>query len=84
MGMQVALVYVDDWQGLYINEALVIQDHQISVQQVMDYVLYNHVDLFERIEASDANMAMTGAFPYALREVVLPDGRTMQERWDSE
>lgn len=84
MGVQIALVYVDDWQGLYVNEALVYQDHRITVQQVMNHVLYNHVDRFEQIEASDVHMAMTGAFPQALREVVLPDGRTMQERWDSE
>lgn len=84
MGMQIALVKVDNWQGLYVNDGLVYQDHRITIQQVMDHVLYNHVDRFEQIEASDAHMAMTGAFPQALREVVLQDGRTMQERWDSE
>jgi hypothetical protein len=84
MGMQIALVYVDDWQGLYVNEALVYQDPRITIAEVMNYVLYNHVDRFEQIEASYAHMAMIGAFPQALREVVLQDGRTMQERWDSE
>ena len=84
MGVQIALVCVDNWQGLYVNDGLVYQDHQISVEQVMDHVLYNHVDRFEQIEASDAHMAMTGSFPGGLGDVVLPDGRTMQECWDSE
>lgn len=84
MGMQIALVKVDNWQGLYVNDRRVNEDHQITIAEVMNYVLYNHVDRFEEIEASEAHMAMTGSFPGGLEDVVLPDGRTMQERWDSE
>lgn len=83
MGMQIALVKVDDWQGLYVNGRRVQEGHRISISEVMNYVLFNHVDHFEEIEASYAHMAMTGSFPGGLNEVVLPDGRTMQEHWES-
>lgn len=84
MGMQIALVKVDNWQGLYVNGRRVQEDHRITIAEVMRYALYNHVDQFEEIEASDVHMAMTGAFPGGLGDVVLQDGRTMQEHWDSE
>lgn len=82
MGKQIDLVWVDNWQGLYVNGRRVLEDHYITVDQVMDYVLFNHVDHFERIEASDTHMAMTGGFPAALSDVVLPDGRTLEEHWE--
>ena len=44
MGMQIALVKVDNWQGLYVNGRRVNEDHQITIAEVMNYVLYNHVD----------------------------------------
>ena len=61
-----------------------LEDSYITVDQVMAYVLFNHVDHFKRIEASDVHIAMTGAFPQELGDVVLQDGRTIQEMWDSE
>ena len=84
MGTQISFVYVDDWQGLYVNERLVAQNHKIGIQQVMGYVLHEVVDRFDYYRASDAHMAMTGAFPASFRDVVLQDGRTIQEMWDSE
>ena len=84
MGMQIDLVWVAKWQGLYVNGLRVLEDSYITVDQVMAYVLFNHVDHFKRIEASDVHIAMTGAFPQELRDVVLQDGRTIQEMWDSE
>lgn len=84
MGTQIDLVWVAKWQGLYVNGLRVLEDHYITVDQVMAYVLFNHVDHFKRIEASDVHIAMTGAFPQELGKVLLPDGRTMQEHWDSE
>ncbi len=84
MGTQVALVYVDDWQGLYVNEQLVMQDHRIDAPQLMQHVLHQSVDRFDYIEASDAHMAMTGAFPRDLGDVVLPEGHSLYERWEKE
>lgn len=84
MGMQIALVKADNWQGLYVNGRRVYEDHQIAISEVMKYVLYNHVDRFEEIEASYAPMANIESFPGGLEDVVLRDGRTMQEHWDSE
>jgi hypothetical protein len=84
MGNQIAIVYVDDWQGLYVNEDLVYQDHQITVQRLMEHVLHKSVDRFDYIEASDTHMAMTGAFSDRLRDVVLPTGHTVQEYWETQ
>ena len=84
MGTQVALVWVDNWQGLYVNDRLVMQDHRLEVKTVVPELMGKSIDRFSYIEASDAHMAMTGSFPDGLGDVVLPDGRTMQERWDSE
>jgi len=52
MGTQISFVYVDDWQGLYVNERLVAQNHKIGIQQIMGYVLHEVVDRLRYIFAS--------------------------------
>jgi hypothetical protein len=84
MGTQVALVWVDNWQGLYVNERLVMQDHRLEVKDVVPEFMDKVIDRFDFIEASDAHMAMTGAFPRDLGDVVLPDGHTLYEQWEKE
>jgi hypothetical protein len=84
MGMQIALVKADNWQGLYVNGRCVYEDYQIAISEVMKYVLYNHVDRFEEIEAKHDYKGNIESFPGGLEDVVLRDGRTMQEHWDSE
>lgn len=84
MGIQIALVKADDWEGLYVSEKLVCEDHGIEVGEVMAQVLHNHVDAFDIYHASGAWMAMVGSFPPSLRDVVLEDGRTIQEHWESD
>lgn len=82
MGIQISLVKADDWEGLYVSERLVCEDHGIEVEEVMAQVLHNHVDQFTVYDVSDTWMAMVGSFPIDLREVVLEDGRTVQEHWE--
>lgn len=84
MGIQIALVKADDWEGLYVSEKLVCEDHAIEVEEVMAQVLYNHVDRFDIYHASETWMAMVGSFAPSLRDVVLEDGRTIAEHWKTE
>lgn len=84
MGVQVALVKADDWEGLYVNERLVCEDHEISVEEVMSYVLYQHVDRFQIFEADQEWVGENGTFSLDLRDVVLEDGKTVAEHWQSE
>jgi len=84
MGIQIALVTTDGWQGLYVSEKLVWETHSISIRTIMDHVIYNHVDRFDEYKASDTWMAMVGSFTPSLRDVVLEDGRTLADRWESE
>ena len=82
MGIQISLVRAWEWEGLYVNERLVCEDHRIEVEEVMAQALYNHVDQFTIYRASDTWVAMVGSFPLGLCEVVLEDGRTVQEHWE--
>ena len=84
MGVQIAVVYVDNWQALYINERLVLQAHEITIPVLMEFVLYRSVDLFEYIEASESNMNTEWGYPDCLGDVVLPGGITFQQRREKE
>lgn len=84
MGIQIALVRCDNWQGLYVSEKLVWEDHSIGIPIVMAHVLHEHVDHFEQYNASDTWLGMVGSFTPSLRDVVLEDGRTIAEHWKTE
>jgi hypothetical protein len=85
MGTQIALVRADNWEGLYVNEKLVAEHHYITIEDVMKHVLYYSVDAFDVYEASNDWLADYGNnFPKYLPEVVLSDGRTIEEYWERE
>lgn len=79
MGIQIALVKADDWQGLYVAETLVCEDHEISVEEVMSHVLYQHVDRFQIFEADSVWVAEIGNLPPSLFDVVLLGGDTIAQ-----
>lgn len=81
MGTQIALVKADDWQGLYVAETLVCEDHEISVEEVMSHVLYQHIDRFQVFEANSCWVAEIGNFPPSLFDVVLVSGETIAQVW---
>jgi hypothetical protein len=82
MAKQIYIAYAKGWQGLYVDGRLMVEAQQLTIARVMDYVLFNHVDRFEEIAASDVYIAMAGSFPPLLSDVVLQDGRTMREYWN--
>ena len=84
MGIQIALVKADDWQGLYVNEERVCQDHKIGIETVMQYVLHNHVDQFQVFHANEYWLARRGKLPKNLRKVILGSWQTIAEYWESE
>ena len=84
MGTQIALVKADNWQGLYVAETLVCQDHEIRVEDVMQHVMQNHVDRFQVFDACCDWLATHGNLPESLLEVVLYNGKTVAEVWESE
>lgn len=83
MGVQIDLVKADNWEGLYVNEKLVCEDHQIEITEIMTHVLHNHVDSFEVYAGCNEALAENGSFPKSLREVELEDGRTIAEYWET-
>lgn len=84
MGTQIALVRADNWQGLYVNERLVDEDHSISTNSFMSHVLHKHVDGWDMFDASNQALDITGRFPTDLRDVVLDTGKTVGELWEDE
>lgn len=84
MGIQIAIVVCDNWEGLYVNDMLVYEDHEITIPILMPYVLYQHVDKFEQFFADDKQLEETGRFPVNLPDVMLEGGRTVAETWESE
>lgn len=82
MGSQIALVKADNWQGLYVNETLVCEYHEILIQDVMLHVLHKSVDTFQVFEANWGWVDERGDLPENLREVVLENGRTIAENWE--
>ena len=82
MGTQVALVRADDWQGFYVNEILVMEDHQIEIQDVMPELMHKSIDRFELFDADTEWLAERGGFPKKLKKVVLHDGDTVEQYWE--
>lgn len=78
MGIQIAIVHLDNREGLYVNEKLVAEHREISISKLMQYVLYQHVDRFQQFFADDYN------FRENLQDVLLRDGRTIRETQESE
>ena len=78
MGTQVALVRADDWQGFYVNETLVMEDHQIEIQDVMPELVGKIIDRFVLFDADSEWLAECGNFPKSLKEVVLHGDYTVR------
>lgn len=83
MGTQLALVRGDNWQGLYVNGELVLEDHSISPNSLMSQVLHRHVDGWDVFDASNEALDTTGRFPKFLKDVVLYTGKTVGEFWEN-
>lgn len=71
------LVAGDDWQGLYCNDKLVLQDHRIRLEDAFCEVISSGgINQFTRIECDYDWLSDLGAFPDSLSEVKLcPFGR---------
>ena len=84
MEIEIALVKCDNGQGLYVSEKLVFEDHQVTVEAVMAHTMHKHIDGFRVYHASPTWVDVVGAFTPALRDIVLEDGRTLMEHWETE
>jgi hypothetical protein len=79
MANQITLVNGDNWQGLYINEKLVMQDHSITGHDVMRLMLYQVFDNSETLYPDQDWLDNLGNYPTNLVDVRLENGKTVAE-----
>lgn len=70
MGAKIDLVKADNWEGLYVNDKLVLQDHTISAIAVLRAVNHEIVECSEVIEAELEWMDKLGSLPKNLEDVI--------------
>jgi len=82
MGIQLIILRIDDWQGLYKDEKLVRHDHTIDARDIADACRNEILDRFEIFDVSEETLdAGYGDFPETLEGVILENGNTIdQER----
>ena len=69
--MEVVLADGDDWQGLYVNGTLVMQDHRITVQDLCD--LYDFKGMIKEVYADVDWLCEVNEFPKKLEDVKLEE-----------
>ena len=79
MANQITLVKGDDWQGLYINDKLVMEDHSITGHDIMRLMLYQVFDSSETLFPDLDWLDSLGSYPANLSEVRLENGKTVAE-----
>lgn len=79
MANQVAFVNGDGWQGIYINDRLVLQDDRIPPQDVMRIMLYKVFDDEQLFYPDMGWLDEQGEYPNDLNDVLLENGKTVRE-----
>jgi len=85
MGAQIE--WVRCWQGeaLYIDEKLVLESDLIRARDVIPLMMHRSFDRFTEYRVSSVWLdEIGGDFPENLRDIVLEDGRTIAEMWESQ
>ena len=83
MGVQLILLRIDDWQGLYKDEKLIRQDHAIPARDIADACMHQILDRFEVYDVSEKTLdAGDGDFPETLEGVILENGNTIDQERD--
>lgn len=76
---QITLVKGDNWQGIYINDRLVMEDHSITGDDIMRLMLYRVFDHSETLFPDQDWLDSIGNYPEHLGDVVLENGKTVTE-----
>ncbi len=85
MGHNISWVKTWDGQAIYIDEKLVLESEEIYVADVVPLMLHQSFDGFNIYRANNQWLdEIGGDFPIDLRSVVLEDGRTIAEHWETE
>lgn len=69
--MQVDLVYGDDWQGLYFDGNLVMENHILRLEQALQLLSNYHIDSlsFFKTTADEKWLEHRGSLPAELKDV---------------
>lgn len=82
--MRVDFVEGDNWQGLYLDCKLVIQDHSISAWEAITNMEDAVVERGSYYFCSPEWLESMERLPNRLEDVVLDNGKTIRETWDEE
>lgn len=69
--MKIDIVDGDTWQGLYLNNTLVMQDHSISLVDALKLLEDEVVEFSGRWECSLEWLDAQGCFPEKLEDVMI-------------
>ena len=67
--VDIVLADADDWQGLYVDGAIEVQDHSVSLDAAFSVLEGETVDSFERKEVSLDWLEAESHFPATLSDV---------------
>lgn len=73
--MHVVIMQVDDWEGLYIDDELIYENHNVTVDDLNDHTKGEEFTL-EVIWCNPAaaeDVAETGSFPEMLTQLSIED-----------
>ena len=62
---EITFVNADDWQGLYINNNLILQNHKLNIVDILNAIGIK----FDYIEADQDWLYSVGQLPEDLKEV---------------
>lgn len=77
--MKIQFVHADDWEGLYIDEKLVLEEHSLSVGDLLDAIWKQRAPLGVQVssyEAHDADedwLFTRGTLPQDFKDVKVVD-----------
>jgi hypothetical protein len=84
MGKRVDFVDGDDWEGLYIDGKLVLQDHSISAWEVIKLLAFEHIEP-GGYHFADLDWLMNNSgLPENIEDVIIEgkNKKTLGEIWD--
>lgn len=73
MATQIIHVAADGWEGVYVNERLVYQDHRVSFKQIMPALLHMSFDSYEYRYMNQDWIDRVGLLPMSLDCVVFEE-----------
>lgn len=69
MSIDIKYVTADDWEGLYVGDELVEENHSLRVFDVLERLQYTHIGSFMAFSVNDEWLQSEGSLPRFFSEI---------------